>query len=354
MRELFKLKQDHDMEYKEHIMYILIGIVIFSSSVFLSIYLLAAPFKPAIIVHFMYICYHIFLYFMLKKKLYMFVKLSILLTFMIQLTLAVYLWFPVTTGYNLFYFMVPIVSFLTMNIDRKYERYFAIFLSFIATLLFLASVNIDMNFYLYELKPDVLKFVHTITVLSTILPATFVFYRYTIGLEQKQAELRLLANTDALTQITNRRVLFEQGEKEVILAKKYNHEFTLIVFDIDFFKKVNDSYGHPTGDKILIELSKLIQHHIRKEDTFSRHGGEEFAIIVRKTDLDTGLAVAEKVREVVSEHIFQIREHKIQISVSIGICQYESKYESFDAMMLVADKALYEAKNQGRNRVILK
>ena len=124
--------------------------------------------------------------------------------------------------------------------------------------------------------------------------------------------------------------------------------------DIDYFKNVNDSYGHPVGDQTLIELSDLIRHHIRKEDTFSRHGGEEFAIIVRKTDRVTGLAFANKLREVISEHVFDINEHEINLTVSIGITQYESKYKSFDAMMLVADKALYEAKDQGRNQVIMK
>ena len=354
MKDLIEYKRGHDMEYKEHIMYVIIGLVIISSSIYLSVYLLLAPFKPAIVVQAIYTCYHIFLLFMLKKKFYMFVKLSVLITFICQLTLGVYFWFPVGTGYNLFYYMVPMASFLIMNIGNKYERTFAIFLSFLATALFLGSVYFDISFYIYDLKPDVLRFIHAVTVLSTIVPGTFIFYRYTVGLEQQHTELRILANTDALTQISNRRVLFEQGEQEVYLAKKYHHEFSLIELDIDYFKNVNDSYGHPVGDQTLIELSDLIRHHIRKEDTFSRHGGEEFAIIVRKTDRVTGLAFANKLREVISEHVFDINEHEINLTVSIGITQYESKYKSFDAMMLVADKALYEAKDQGRNQVIMK
>ena len=121
------------------------------------------------------------------------------------------------------------------------------------------------------------------------MPATFIFYRYTIDLSEKQNELRYLANTDPLTKVANRRVLFEQGEKEVYLAHKYAYEFTLIQLDIDCFKSINDSYGHPVGDEVLIKLTQVIRNHIRRKDTFSRHGGEEFAIIIRKTICEMGL-----------------------------------------------------------------
>ncbi len=353
MKTISNKEKNIVVDYKVKILYLLIVLVIVSSSVFLGIYILFAPFKPAIIVHIVYILFHLTLLYFLKKKQYMFVKLSILLTFIIQLTLAVYVWFPVTTGYNLFYYMVPIAAFLTVDVHKTWERYFAFFLSILATLLFLGSVSLNMDFYLYVLDSEVEKLIHTFTIISTIVPATFIFYRYTIDLSKKQNELRYLANTDALTQVANRRVLFELGEKEVVLAYKYAHEFTLIQLDIDHFKFVNDSFGHPVGDEILVQLTQVIHQHIRKEDTFSRHGGEEFAIIVRKTTWESGMEVAEKLRRVVETEVFKVGDNEVKITLSIGVAQFTPKYNTFNEMMRVSDKALYKAKNKGRNCVVL-
>jgi len=353
MKNKFYPAKDLDDDYKIRILYLLILLVIVSSSVFLSIYILFAPFKPAIIISIVYILFHVSLLYFIKKKKYLFVKLSILLTFIIQLTLAVYVWFPVTTGYNLFYYMVPIAAFLTVDIHKKWELYLAFLLSLLATSLFLGSVFYSLDFYLYVLDQEVERLIHTLTIISTILPATFIFYRYTIDLSKKQNELRYLANTDALTQVTNRRVLFEQGEKEVMLAYKYAHEFTLLQLDIDHFKTINDSFGHPIGDQILIQLTQVIRQHIRKEDTFSRHGGEEFAIIIRKTTCESGMEFAEKIRSVIENEVFKVGDIEVKITLSIGVIQYRSEYSTFDEMMRVSDQALYQAKNKGRNCVVL-
>lgn len=354
MKTFFSTEKDTDIDYKEKIMYLLIFLVIGLSSIFLCIYILYAPFRPAIIIHFAYMLFHVILLYFLKKKRFMFVKFSILITFILQLTLGVYLWFPVTTGYNLFYYMVPIAAFLTLNINNLYERFFAIFLSLLATVLFIGSIYFNMDFYMYALEPEVEKLIHVLSVTSTITPATIIFYIYTLNLSKKQSELRYLANTDALTKVTNRRVLFEKGEKEVSLAHKYAYEFTLIQLDIDNFKSINDSYGHPVGDEILIQLTEIIRSHIRIEDTFSRHGGEEFAIIVRKTTSEEGLEVAEKIRHVIEKQVFRIDSIEVKLTVSIGVTQYAPEYNTFDEMMLVSDKALYEAKNNGRNCVVMK
>jgi len=353
MKNKFYAAKDLDVDYKTKILYLLILLVILSSSVYLGIYLLLAPFKPAIIVHIVYILFHVSLLHFIKMKKYLFVKLSILLTFIIQLTLAVYVWFPVTTGYNLFYYMVPIAAFLMVDIHKKLELYLAFILSLLATLLFLGSAYYSMESYLYVLDPEVEKLIHTFTIISTILPATFIFYRYTVDLSKKQNELRYLANTDALTQVTNRRVLFEQGEKEVMLAYKYAHEFTLLQLDIDYFKAINDSFGHPIGDQILIQLTQVIRQHIRKEDTFSRHGGEEFAIIIRKTTSESGMDFAEKIRRVIENKVFKVGDVEVRITLSIGVIQYRHEYSTFAEMMRVSDQALYQAKNKGRNCVVL-
>lgn len=346
--------QEINIEYKVKIMHLIIWLVIGFTSVFIAIYLIAAPFMPAIVILVLYILFNLMLLIALKWRHYLFVKLGILLSYMIQLTLAVFIWFPVGTNYYLFYFLVPIAALTIMDINKHSEMVMSIVIATSAIILMILSQSLSMDFYLYELSSDAKQIISLMSVLSTILPATFIFYQYVYNLNIKQQELQKLANTDALTQITNRRVLFEHGEEEIRLAKKYHYDFTLIQLDIDFFKQINDTYGHHVGDQVLIELTNLLRSHIRKEDTFSRHGGEEFAIITRRTDKHAGQHMAEHLRAVVQEHIFHADPNAIKMTISMGLAIYSrGNYNSFNEMMVASDQALYSAKAEGRNCVKL-
>ena len=163
-------------------------------------------------------------------------------------------------------------------------------------------------------------------------------------------EIYRLTTIDGLTQIFNRRYFLEQLEREVSRSKRYRRELSLIMFDIDKFKKINDTYGHLAGDAVLKQLSNVVRAKIRREDIFARYGGEEFAIVLPETDGANTLAFAEKIRKLVEKASFKFEETKIAVTVSIGI---GTSADVGDAESLIkrADEKLYEAKHAGRNCV---
>jgi len=136
---------------------------------------------------------------------------------------------------------------------------------------------------------------------------------------------------------------------EIKKAKRYKKSFALIMFDIDFFKIVNDTYGHDTGDQVLEELAQLVTKNIRQTDTFARWGGEEFMILARNSDAKSAILLAEKIRKKVENLFFA---DGIEITISLGISIY-SKNKTKEKLLKEADKALYEAKRLGRNKAVL-
>ncbi len=166
-----------------------------------------------------------------------------------------------------------------------------------------------------------------------------------IAIEKK--EFKQKAFTDELTSIYNRTFFNEALKKEIASFKRDKQIFSFIIFDIDFFKKFNDTYGHQTGDDILIELANLIQMHTRDADIFARWGGEEFVKILPNTTLENALKVAEHLREIVDKHIFK---NNLKVSCSFGVSQVRDNDNS-ETLIKRADDALYKAKQNGRNRV---
>ena len=161
-----------------------------------------------------------------------------------------------------------------------------------------------------------------------------------------QKELEYTNITDPLTKIRNRYYYNEQIKKEVSNANRYDYALSLVIFDVDYFKKINDGYGHDVGDKVLIEYTKLINSSLSKGDIFCRIGGEEFALILPHTDKLHAYQMAEKLRVVIEEH-----KEILPITMSFGVVEYD-KEDNFEVTFKRADEALYEAKNSGRNMVI--
>lgn len=165
---------------------------------------------------------------------------------------------------------------------------------------------------------------------------------------ERTAQLEKLATIDDLTQVYNRRKLYEIAETEFERSARYHQALSLIIIDIDFFKKINDTLGHDTGDKTLKTLSRLISGIIRKTDSLGRIGGEEFAVILPVTDLSAAKELAERIRSSVEKAPFPDVE-KVTISVGVTQCIENDKVLS---LFKRADVALYAAKNDGRNRVV--
>lgn len=165
-------------------------------------------------------------------------------------------------------------------------------------------------------------------------------------------ELEKLATTDPLTGVWNRRHLFALAEREITRVHRYNRPLSLLIIDIDRFKVINDTYGHAGGDEVLAILAKTVLNCLRKSDLFGRFGGEEFVAFLPETTLQTAVAAAERIRENLANIVISVYEQQIRITVSIGVASYQKEDLTIDALLQRADKALYQAKNQGRNQVV--
>ncbi|MCK4707238.1 MAG: GGDEF domain-containing protein, partial [Gammaproteobacteria bacterium] len=139
-------------------------------------------------------------------------------------------------------------------------------------------------------------------------------------------------------------------EQEYVHWKRYQVPLSLIVIDIDYFKKINDNYGHMAGDKVLQTLAKLIQNNVRETDLLTRYGGEEFAIIMPDTDQEAAIGVAEKLRIETENCAFHYRDTRVNITISCGITEFKDKNkDNPETVFERADAALYKAKDAGRN-----
>jgi diguanylate cyclase (GGDEF)-like protein len=166
--------------------------------------------------------------------------------------------------------------------------------------------------------------------------------------QERTKELEILSITDSLTNIYNKRHLMKNLSRNIEEANTYNTTFSIIIFDIDFFKKVNDTYGHTEGDTTLRELSKYLKCSIRDVDILGRYGGEEFMIIMTNSKLEDAYAAAEIYREEISKLV--IGDESIRITISGGVAEYKEN-ESIIDIVDRADKNLYKAKENGRNRI---
>lgn len=170
--------------------------------------------------------------------------------------------------------------------------------------------------------------------------------------EQAHADLEELSHRDALTGVYNRRFMEAELQKEFKRVERYGGKLSVLFLDLDFFKKVNDTYGHQAGDKVLIEVTQRISDIVRTTDYLARYGGEEFAIILPETDTTGGLIFANRVKQVIEKTPVFYEEHTILVTASLGLSEYCEGVESYDALLDQSDKALYVAKKQGRNRVV--
>ncbi|MCG6200056.1 sensor domain-containing diguanylate cyclase [Psychromonas antarctica] len=164
--------------------------------------------------------------------------------------------------------------------------------------------------------------------------------------------LQKQANTDFLTELNNRRYFVDHAEREYFRAQRHKLSMAVITLDIDNFKLVNDSYGHPVGDQVLIALSTNLAANVRSEDILSRTGGEEFSICLPETNSKQAMVLAERIRSLQEKQIItSVQGDKVQVTISIGIATFKPSDSHFDMLFSRADKALYRAKNSGKNRI---
>ena len=171
--------------------------------------------------------------------------------------------------------------------------------------------------------------------------------------KKMEEELTKLATTDPLTGVANRRFFAERMESELVRFKRFGNPASFLMLDIDFFKKINDSYGHAIGDVALKEFARIARESLRKTDLVGRLGGEEFGILLTETDIDGAMIFAERLRYKIANNIVYTDVANITFTVSIGISEYSLSDEEVEGIIARADEALYEAKNTGRNKTVV-
>ncbi len=178
------------------------------------------------------------------------------------------------------------------------------------------------------------------------------FVELNVELRKKEALLERLAVTDELTGLHNRRFFFERLDAEIDRAHRYGRLPSLVLVDLDHFKRINDTFGHTTGDAVLRETARVLRENVRETDDIARYGGEEFVLLLMETGLADASAVAEKLRAAVATHEFAAGGAALRVTISLGVAEL-GPGDDAAALVARADVALYDAKHGGRDRVAL-
>lgn len=194
--------------------------------------------------------------------------------------------------------------------------------------------------------------IETIQALGSYIAVALNNSQKSEELQQKARELELLSKTDPLTGLYNRRYIIEKLEEERTRYRRYGKKFCLIILDIDLFKRVNDNWGHDCGDYVLVEISRHLKQLLREQDCLARWGGEEFLVMLPETDAEGAETLANRLRIMIMEKVFECRKKHISVTLTMGICEYGEGI-NIDTAIRKADNALYEGKKRGRNCVVV-
>ena len=184
-------------------------------------------------------------------------------------------------------------------------------------------------------------------------PTIFKYLSGTDVESQYHEEIYRLTIIDGLTQAHVKRYLLESLEKEIIRARRHQRDMCLVMFDIDHFKRINDTQGHLAGDHVLKELARLVQARIRRDEVFARYGGEEFALLLPETTIEGAAQLAHDIRARVEENRFVFQNERIPVTISMGVAKLLDTHKSGLDLIRDSDERLYEAKRTGRNRVVV-
>jgi len=223
-----------------------------------------------------------------------------------------------------------------------------IFVALMTIIMFVPTDFIAHAVYSTEFKLRLIYSFLTVTFLSALYEySRQKSYNHALELSRKYQQL---AHSDPLTKLSNRRDALSILKQEKARISRSQEPMSIILCDVDHFKKINDRYGHNAGDAVLIDLAKTFTHHIREQDCVARWGGEEFLFILPQTQAMNAKILAEKIQEKLQKHLVIYDGNEIKVTVSMGIEQLK-KDQSIDEVINSADKYLYQAKNAGRNQI---
>ncbi|PMG43487.1 GGDEF domain-containing protein [Shewanella sp. 10N.286.52.B9] len=249
-----------------------------------------------------------------------------------------------------FILIIGIVTAATLSMSSFFKAYLVFFI-----LMITPQIAIMLYFGEYQhfaLLAFIVSYIPATILLSkSMLDSRISSIKAHEDVEKSAEEFRRLSIMDNLTNIYNRRYFFEMAKKIMAIASRQQTSVSLLMIDIDHFKKVNDNYGHQAGDFVLIELARTLESSMRESDIFARIGGEEFAILLNNTSMNDAKRIAEKIRIIIESKDFLYNTILIDTSVSIGVAEMTQEITTIEALYKQADTHLYLAKGHGRNRV---
>lgn len=265
-------------------------------------------------------------------------------------------WTPVATHTGVSFILLA-VGFLFIPRDGGWVRIFhgrsiaAMVARFLVPVAIMVPIFLGAVFMHENLSGGHLALAMALSVVSNVVLLVALIWYFSFMVQRTEEEretLRHQAETDRLTGIYNRRYFETQLDQEVERTRRYGTSLSLIIFDIDWFKKLNDRYGHLVGDRVLMRVARECERNLRSIDVFCRYGGEEFAIIAPETGATSALLLARRIREAVAS---MTRDGYTEpVTISAGVATWDKTFARKEDLIAAADKALYRAKDLGKNR----
>ena len=344
---IFKSFQHAEARERLYLAYLAMSVffVLFFSILFLFLgYYIAATIQVAVLIPFGYSSLNYMKGSLLKSKSYAIA--SSLIIVLIQNNFV----FTPSVGFRFMLIPLLVVQFLISDISDSKQKRTTYFYGLLIVVIFFIS---DLNFVsnpIIEIDSVMHAIFFNLSMVSSFIALFFMLYIYSMQLSIKEKALSYYADYDALTDIYNRGYFNRYGEQWFPQYKNRALKLATIIFDIDDFKIINDTYGHPVGDEVLVELTKSIKKELPQNAIFSRYGGEEFAVLVRDTSLKEAYDISENIRKVVERIRVKHHDHLISCTVSVGLAIASDYHTSFDDVVRDADRALYQSKRKGKNK----
>ena len=336
-------------EFRDRVLIVYIFLSIFVCTYYTASFLISEMYKPAILQLIGTMSMFIALGLLYAGKLSI-SRIWAISTAYILVALQSFLFFSPVVGFHYQYIALLVVAFTVYNGSNRASLIKLLLFTILLLTTFIVIDIFSIENTANKMQHSVEKIYFYTSIVGTFLGLYIVMMFFSMELSRTKQQLQHMAEFDFLTNLNNRRSLLQYGSYIFKLAAEHQQIFSVLLFDIDHFKKVNDSFGHAAGDMVLKEVCQLIKKTFRDNDYSARYGGEEFAVVLLEANAEKAMTAAEKIRKVVEEHVFFINEQQsIQLTISIGICVYNRSLNSFDQVLNNSDNALYEAKENGRN-----
>ncbi len=278
-----------------------------------------------------------------------FSKIWLFLILILHLFVCTNVYMDNRLDFHMYYYLIPIGVFLLFDSKDQKEK---ISLSLLALFFYIYCEITPNTDPMLQLSDQTNHIIFQSVMLASTLILVIVMISFNHYIELNEYSLKHQASTDSLTGLTNHSTFYKQGT-ELLKQHQINlAPFSVIIFDLDHFKGVNDNYGHLIGDLCLKEVCKVVKRYCRSQDIFARIGGEEFALILPSSSLEDTKAIAERMRIAVENHAIVFNEAlTLKCTASFGVSMKLSEDESLEDIVMRADRALYSAKKSGRNRI---